>query len=86
MKKEGIFRPCESDKLRVRRHVALASLAVQVLFVLAMLCLYFLGSDKTAAIISASIPVMVIIITGLNSMTLMWFKAASDKDKSNADG
>ena len=84
MKPPNVFRPCESDKLRVRRHVALTALAVQVIFLLAMLALYFFGSPNTAAIVSSSVPIMVIIVAGLNAMTWLWFRAAYKIDMINA--
>ena len=84
MKAPNVFRPCESDKLRVRRHVALTALAVQVVFMLAMLALYFFGSPNTAAIISSSMPVMVIIVGGMYAMVWLWFRAAYKIDMINA--
>ena len=84
MKAPNVFRPCESDKLRVRRHVALTALGTQVVFLLAMLGLYFFGSPNTAAIISSSMPVMVIIVGGLNAMVWLWFRAAYKIDMINA--
>ena len=84
MKAPNVFRPCESDKLRVRRHVALTALAVQVVFLFILACQYYRGKAETAAIIGATMPAVLVILGGLNVMTALWFRAAYKIDMINA--
>jgi len=84
MKAPNVFRPCESDKLRVRRHVALTALATQVIFLFILACQYYRGSPETAQIIGATMPAVLLILGGLNAMVWLWFRAAYKIDMINA--
>ena len=84
MKAPNVFRPCESDKLRVRRHVALTALAVQVIFLFVLACQYYRGTPETSAIIGATMPAVLLILGGLNAMVWLWFRAAYRIDMINA--
>jgi len=84
MKAPNVFRPCESDKLRVRRHVALTAMAVQVIFLFVLACQYYRGTPETSAIIGATMPAVLLILGGLNTMAWLWFRAAYKIDMINA--
>ena len=85
MKAPNVFRPCESDKLRVRRHVALTALATQVVFLFVLGCQYYRGTAETSAIIGATMPAVLLILGGLNAMVWLWFRAAYRIDVINAE-
>ena len=84
MKPPNVFRPCESDKLRVRRHVALTALAVQVIFLFVLACQYYRGNAETVQLIGATMPAVLLILGGLNAMVWLWFRAAYKIDMINA--
>lgn len=79
----AMFRPCHDDALRVRRHVALASLLAMIAALAIMLTLAFIGTEHSAAILSAMGVNLGIILTALTGMTGAWFHAAYQIDKRN---
>jgi len=80
-----LFRPCADDPLRVRRHVALASLTATTGALCALLALAFVGGEHAAAILGAMSVNLGIILTALTGLTGAWFHAAYRADQSTRD-
>lgn len=76
-----LFRRDEHDKLRVRRHIALFCLALNVAVVVVLLAAIFLGPPDRDEVISAIAQVLLAVLALTGGFTGAWFHSAYKADK-----
>jgi uncharacterized membrane protein YfcA len=75
------FNRDEHDKLRVRRHIAIACLALNCLVVVALIVAIFYGPPDRAGVIDSASAILLAISALIGGWTGAWFHAAFKDDK-----
>lgn len=75
-----ICTPRPTDRLRVRRHVALISFVATLTTLTALVVLAYVGGPQAAAVMSAISTNLGIILTALTGIVGAWFHAAHKQD------
>lgn len=76
-----MFNRDEQDKLRVRRHIAIACLVLNCLIIAALIAAIFYGPPDRDRVISASASILLAVSALIGGYTGAWFYAAYKADK-----
>lgn len=79
--KVRLFRPDESDPLRVRRHVALACLCINIAIIVALIVAIFYGPEDRDRVISAATGILLSVSALVGGFTGAWFHSAYKRDQ-----
>lgn len=79
--KMKVFNRDESDPLRVRRHVALACLVINIAIVVALVAAIFYGPPDRDKVIGAATQIMLSISVLIGGFTGAWFHSAYKQDQ-----
>ena len=80
------FNRDETDKLRVRRHIAIACLALNCLIVVALIVAIFYGPPDRAGVIDSASAILLAVSALIGGLTGAWFHSAYKADKDSERG
>ena len=80
-----LFNRDERDKLRVRRHIAIACLVLNCMIVAALVVAIFYGPPDRAGVIDSASAILLAVSALIGGFTGAWFHSAYKADK-DSDG
>ena len=75
-----LFNRDERDKLRVRRHIAIACLVLNCLIVVALIVAIFYGPPDRAGVIDSASAILLAVSALIGGFTGAWFHSAYKAD------